>query len=114
MSFLDDVVDMLMGPYINIRVKRRYGEGPGDPAEITFVAGGFNEAAVTIQDSTGELVYQGHTSGTVVVAPMETTWYVLTVAGPEVYEQKVIKVEVRGTSAGDTPAWSSFTRKPSA
>ena len=114
MSFLEDLRDMLNGRFIFTDVRREYGDGPGDPAAIMFNASSFKDAVVTIQDSDSELIYQGHTKGSVVVAPQQSTWYVLTVTGPEVYEQKVIKVEVRGGNGGNTPAWSKFTREPRA
>ena len=88
-----------------VKVEPEDGVAAGHPATIHFDASVFKPAVVTLYDSTGEQLYEGGAIGSVVVAPTQTSWYVLTAVGPDLHEQKVIYVTVKG-GASDTPAWA--------
>ena len=106
MSAMDDFGAIMSGRFIVVAVDPKNGVLPGQPATVKFDASGTKASVVTIHDSDGELLYEGSTRGSIVVAPTRPSWYVLTASGPNLHEEKVIEVPVREDAGGRTRSWS--------
>jgi hypothetical protein len=73
----------------------------GEPVLLKFsVPYWWDPPVVAIGTTEGELIYEGVPNGSVVVCPSRTTMYVLTLTGPDLYEEHICRVVVQAASSG--------------
>ena len=95
---------------IAIAVEPTGGVRAGQPVKILFDARGLGASTVTIHNSEGELLFEGGARGSIVVAPPESSWYVLTATGPhDLHEETVIEVQVHPRSSSSTRSWAQLS-----